>query len=41
MQHALAGAERVFEVLDTKPDIKDKPVPEKSAGFQVSLHLKT
>ena len=25
MQHALAGAERVFEVLDTKPDIKDKP----------------
>ena len=25
MQQALAGAERVFEVLDTDPDIKDKP----------------
>lgn len=25
MQQALAGAERVFEVLDTEPDIKDKP----------------
>lgn len=25
MQLALAGAERVFEVLDTSPDIKDKP----------------
>jgi ATP-binding cassette, subfamily B, bacterial len=25
MQQALAGAERVFEVLDTEPDIKDAP----------------
>ncbi len=25
MQQALAGAERVFEVLDTQPDIKDAP----------------
>lgn len=25
MQQALAGAERVFEVLDTEPDIKDSP----------------
>lgn len=25
MQHALAGAERVFEVLDIEPDIKDSP----------------
>lgn len=25
MQMALAGAERVFEVLDTEPDIKDRP----------------
>lgn len=29
MQLALAGAERVFEVLDTEPDIKDKPGAKK------------
>lgn len=29
MQQALAGAERVFEVLDTDPDIKDKPEAKK------------
>lgn len=29
MQQALAGAERVFEVLDTNPDIKDKPEAKK------------
>lgn len=29
MQQALAGAERVFEVLDTDPDIKDKPGAKK------------
>ncbi|HEY5583676.1 MAG TPA: ABC transporter ATP-binding protein [Ruminiclostridium sp.] len=29
MQLALAGAERVFEVLDTEPDIKDKPESKK------------
>lgn len=25
MQHAMAGAERIFEILDTEPTIKDKP----------------
>jgi len=29
VQQALAGAERVFEVLDTAPDIKDKPNAKK------------
>lgn len=29
MQLALAGAERVFEVMDTEPDIKDKPGAKK------------
>lgn len=28
LQQAMAGADRVFEVLDTEPDIKDKPEAE-------------
>lgn len=27
LQQALAGAERVFEILDTEPDVKEKPNP--------------
>lgn len=40
MQQALAGAERVFEVLDTEPDIKDAPHAKKVGRMSGSLEFK-
>lgn len=37
VQQALAGAERVFEVLDTVPDIKDKPGAKKMGALSGEL----
>lgn len=40
LQHALAASERIFEVLDTKPDVVDAPgvvTPEKKLDGTVSL----
>lgn len=39
MQQALAGAERVFEVLDTDPDIKDKPQAKKVGKLTGSIEF--
>lgn len=39
MQQALAGAERVFEVLDTDPDIKDKPQAKKVGRLKGSIEF--
>ena len=39
MQQALAGAERVFEVLDTEPDIKDKPRAKKVGKLTGSIEF--
>lgn len=40
MQLALAGADRVFEVLDTEPDIKDKPQAKKVGKLSGSVEFK-
>jgi ATP-binding cassette subfamily B protein len=40
MQQALAGAERVFEVLDTDSDIKDKPEAKKVGKLTGELEFK-
>ena len=40
MQMALAGAERVFEVLDTEPDIKDTPQAKKVGKLTGSIEFK-
>ncbi len=40
MQQALAGAERVFEVLDTDPDIKDKPHAKKAGKLSGAVEFK-
>ncbi len=40
MQMALAGAERVFEVLDTEPDIKDTPQAKKVGKLSGSIEFK-
>ncbi|MDF2985097.1 MAG: transporter permease [Eubacterium sp.] len=40
MQQALAGAERVFEVLDTDPDIKDKPEARKVGKLSGAVEFK-
>ncbi len=40
MQQALAGAERVFEVLDTEPDIKDKPDARKVGKLSGAVEFK-
>ncbi len=40
MQQALAGAERVFEVLDTNPDIKDKPHAQKAGKLSGAVEFK-
>ncbi len=39
MQQALAGAERVFEVLDTDPDIEDKPQAKKVGKLTGSIEF--
>ena len=39
MQQALAGAERVFEVLDTDPDIKDRPHAKKVGKLTGSIEF--
>ena len=40
MQQALAGAERVFEVLDTEPDITDKPEAIKIGKLSGAVEFK-
>lgn len=40
MQQALAGAERVFEVLDTEPDITDKPEAKKIGKLSGAVEFK-
>lgn len=40
MQQALAGAERVFEVLDTEPDIKDSPNARKVGTLTGQIEFK-
>ncbi len=40
MQMALAGAERVFEVLDTEPDIKDTPQAKKVGKLSGAIEFK-
>ena len=40
IQQALAGAERVFEVLDTEPDIQDSPVSKEAGKLSGQIEFK-
>lgn len=40
IQRAIAAAERVFQVLDTKPDIVDDPDAVEKSGFDKTLEFK-
>jgi len=40
VHQAIAGAERVFEILDVEPDIRDKPNALRAPGFQRELEFR-